>query len=213
MGEIYQAPLKSPRRILEIGCGTGRCTVQLAKKFPDAEVVGVDLSPVPSIHDRPENVKFVQGDFIALADSNDDRFQPGSFDYIFSRLLIFGMTDWIGYFKRVDKLLAPGGWVEAHEVDIATRDIDDNIIDGDDAALNSVRGLATHAGFDVRAGGNLKSYMLDAGLADAHERKFLWPIIPWPGKPETDVSRIPGRDENTMTIRRTDASRRGFREW
>jgi S-adenosylmethionine-diacylgycerolhomoserine-N-methlytransferase len=34
----------SPRRILEIGCGTGRNLVELARAFPSAEIVGVDLS-------------------------------------------------------------------------------------------------------------------------------------------------------------------------
>ena len=33
-----------PSRILEIGCGTGRNLVALARRFPDAHVTGVDLS-------------------------------------------------------------------------------------------------------------------------------------------------------------------------
>lgn len=34
----------SPTRILEIGCGTGRNLVRLARFFPQAEIIGVDLS-------------------------------------------------------------------------------------------------------------------------------------------------------------------------
>ena len=33
-----------PRRILEVGCGTGRNLVELARCFPDAQIVGLDLS-------------------------------------------------------------------------------------------------------------------------------------------------------------------------
>lgn len=33
-----------PRRIIEIGCGTGKNLVQLARAFPMAEIVGMDLS-------------------------------------------------------------------------------------------------------------------------------------------------------------------------
>jgi S-adenosylmethionine-diacylgycerolhomoserine-N-methlytransferase len=33
-----------PRRILEVGCGTGKNLVELARTFPDAEIVGLDLS-------------------------------------------------------------------------------------------------------------------------------------------------------------------------
>jgi len=33
-----------PRRILEVGCGTGKNLAELARIFPDAEIVGLDLS-------------------------------------------------------------------------------------------------------------------------------------------------------------------------
>lgn len=33
-----------PRRILEIGCGTGRNLDQMAREFPKAEITGIDLS-------------------------------------------------------------------------------------------------------------------------------------------------------------------------
>lgn len=35
----------SPRRILDLGCGTGSTTLHLKRAFPSAEVVGLDLSP------------------------------------------------------------------------------------------------------------------------------------------------------------------------
>ena len=38
------ARVASPRRILEIGCGTGTNLARLAVVFPNAEIVGVDLS-------------------------------------------------------------------------------------------------------------------------------------------------------------------------
>ncbi len=34
----------SPRRILEVGCGTGKNLAELARCFPHAEVIGLDLS-------------------------------------------------------------------------------------------------------------------------------------------------------------------------
>lgn len=37
-------PANSPRRVLDLGCGFGKTTFSLKKRYPDAEVVGVDLS-------------------------------------------------------------------------------------------------------------------------------------------------------------------------
>jgi ubiquinone/menaquinone biosynthesis C-methylase UbiE len=34
-----------PRRILDLGCGTGSTTLMLKRRFPQAEVIGLDLSP------------------------------------------------------------------------------------------------------------------------------------------------------------------------
>ena len=38
------ASVTTPRRILEVGCGTGRNLVGLARRFPAAAITGVDLS-------------------------------------------------------------------------------------------------------------------------------------------------------------------------
>jgi methylase of polypeptide subunit release factors len=45
-GELHMAPLKSPQRILDLGTGTGIWAVDMADKYPSANVIGTDLSPV-----------------------------------------------------------------------------------------------------------------------------------------------------------------------
>jgi len=113
----FHAPLQSPKRILDIGCGTGAMTVILGKLYPQAEVIGIDIAPVPvDRHGQtPSNVKYVQGDVRQLIKSNDQAFQAGSFDYIFERLLILGITDWPGHISAISTLLKPNGWLECHE--------------------------------------------------------------------------------------------------
>ncbi|HLW91944.1 MAG TPA: trans-aconitate 2-methyltransferase [Roseiarcus sp.] len=41
---LARVPTKSPRRVVDLGCGPGASTHLLATRFPDAEVVGVDSS-------------------------------------------------------------------------------------------------------------------------------------------------------------------------
>lgn len=46
-GDLYKAPIpQSPRRILDIGTGTGIYAIDIADEFPSAEVLGIDLSPI-----------------------------------------------------------------------------------------------------------------------------------------------------------------------
>jgi ubiquinone/menaquinone biosynthesis C-methylase UbiE len=42
---LIDAIQTQPRRILDLGCGTGSTTVMLKQAFPEAEVIGLDLSP------------------------------------------------------------------------------------------------------------------------------------------------------------------------
>ena len=93
-GVTVHAPVTNTKQVVDVGCGTGVVTCYLGERYPDALVWGIDLSPIPAIHHRkPNNVTFVQGDFLTLA-AGDGRLAKGSTDLIFNRLLILGMTDW-----------------------------------------------------------------------------------------------------------------------
>lgn len=43
---LHLAPLVEPRRILDIGTGTGIWAIQMAEQNPESMVWGTDLSPV-----------------------------------------------------------------------------------------------------------------------------------------------------------------------
>jgi trans-aconitate methyltransferase len=110
--KVIHAPLSasSAGKMMDIGCGTGIVTNEIATTFPRARVYGLDLSPVPNVREKLPNIEYVQGNVMELSDSKtrDPRFENGSFDLIFSRLLIAGMTDWKGYVERCVALTKPG---------------------------------------------------------------------------------------------------------
>ena len=90
----------------------------LGRTFPTAEIIGVDLSPVPADIAKPDNVTFCLGIMPELAYSEDDeRFKACSFDFVFSRLLEGGMNKWQEYVNATARLLSPGGFVEFQDID------------------------------------------------------------------------------------------------
>lgn len=71
----------TPKRILDVACGSGATTFVYAELFPDAEVIGVDLSPSLLRWGRESaakkglgNVRFYQADAASMPFFADDSF-------------------------------------------------------------------------------------------------------------------------------------------
>ena len=45
-GHLHLAPLVNPKRILDLGTGTGIWAIEMADQYPESMVIGIDLSPV-----------------------------------------------------------------------------------------------------------------------------------------------------------------------
>ena len=61
----------TPTRILDLACGTGDFAFALARRFPEAEIVGVDLTPAMLEIARAKNpsprIRFMEGDACDLS--------------------------------------------------------------------------------------------------------------------------------------------------
>lgn len=44
--ELTTVPLLNPRKILDVGCGTGEWVMGMAEMFPDCEVIGTDIAHI-----------------------------------------------------------------------------------------------------------------------------------------------------------------------
>jgi len=103
------APLSPSARVLDLGCGIGRMSAELAGRC--AEVVGVDVSPemiaeARRLHADKAGLRFEANSGIDLADFTD-----GYFDLIFSYSVLPHLPEDVleCYFLEAGRVLAPGG--------------------------------------------------------------------------------------------------------
>ena len=104
----YIAPIDdSVRTILDIGCGPGSWTRDVASRFPNAHVVGLDIDPpTADTASFPPNVSFVKGN---VEDEEVFRsLDAVKFDFVFMRCLVLGIHDWPKHLERCTALLNPG---------------------------------------------------------------------------------------------------------
>ena len=89
-----------PARVLDLGTGTGSVARILAERFPNAEIVGVDLSPrmIDEARARTSapNVRY------DVADAQRLPFASGEFDLV-------TLANMIPFFDELTRVVAPGG--------------------------------------------------------------------------------------------------------
>ena len=92
-----------PRKVLDLGTGTGKAARVVAKRFPDTEVVGVDLAP-----EMVEEAKRLLPSELAgrvsfqVADGASLPFAAGEFDLVV-------LQNMIPFFEELGRVTAPGG--------------------------------------------------------------------------------------------------------
>ncbi|MGD1922510.1 MAG: class I SAM-dependent methyltransferase [Pleurocapsa sp.] len=110
---VIKAVKGNPRKIIDLGCGTGSTTIMLKQAFPNAEIVGLDLSPQMLVMAEYKaqqaglNIQWLH----RLAEATN--FADGEFDLVTASLLFHETPTDIAQaiLKEGYRLLSPGGQV------------------------------------------------------------------------------------------------------
>lgn len=104
--------LRPGLRVLDVGCGPGSLSCDLAEAVAPGEVVGVDIGTAPVAQatqlaqDRGlTNIRFQVGDAMALP------FPDASFDVVFSHGVVMYFVDPLPALREFHRVLRPGGLV------------------------------------------------------------------------------------------------------
>jgi ubiquinone/menaquinone biosynthesis C-methylase UbiE len=146
-------PLTPSQRILDIGCGSGAQTIDLAQ-VTEARIVAVDKHPafVAQLARRATERGFEDRITAQVGDMNALQFPDGSFDVIWCEGAIFviGFARGLSAWRR---LLAPGGYIVVSEFcwfhDNPPAELQEMFIDGyaDAADVEARREAITENGF------------------------------------------------------------------
>jgi ubiquinone/menaquinone biosynthesis C-methylase UbiE len=94
-----------PKTVLDLGTGTGSAALAAARKFPNAEVIGADLSERMIEHARRR---------VSDADASRVRFEVADasrLPYEDGRFELVSLANMIPFFDELGRVVAPGGHV------------------------------------------------------------------------------------------------------
>ncbi|CAG8685327.1 5036_t:CDS:2, partial [Ambispora gerdemannii] len=120
-GGLFHSPVEEKLRrgaqVVDIGCGPGVWLLDMAKKYPKSHFVGIDFSPIFPTDGLPENLEFVNCNFLDGSPFNDSYFE-----FTHQKFMIAAYTEEQWEEKAIPELLRitkPGGWIEIEEGDAA----------------------------------------------------------------------------------------------
>ncbi|HVW35472.1 MAG TPA: class I SAM-dependent methyltransferase, partial [Acidimicrobiia bacterium] len=169
--------LRAGQRLLDVGCGPGTLTVDLARHAGEGgEVVGVDLAESvvaeATTHAAAEgmaNVRFLAGDFRDL----DLDLEPGSFDVVHAHQVLQHLPDPPAALAAMAALAKPDGVVAARDADYLAF-----FWTPENPRLERWRDVylevSDRNGTEGRAGRNMLRWARQAGLADIAYSTSTW---------------------------------------
>ena len=172
----YLVPhLRAGQRLLDVGCGPGTLTLDLARRVAPGPTTGLDnaaevvaAATALAGDDAPElDVEFRTGDVYAL-DQPD-----GAFDVVHAHQVLQHLTDPVAALRELRRVTAPGGLLAVRESDYGAFvwGPDDPWLD---RWLELYHAVTTHNRAFADAGRHLPEWFAAAGIDDVEVSSSTW---------------------------------------
>lgn len=219
----YLLPVLRPgMNVLDVGCGPGTITLDLAESVAPGLVVGIENVEEPVRAARAEAIRrgdtrtrFEQGDALALP------FEADTFDVVHAHQVLQHLGDPVGALREMARVCKPGGWIAARDADYAAMAWYPGLPE-----LEEWRGIYRAAaranGAEPDAARHMRTWAIGAGLTGARYTSTVWnyadsDICRWWGNGQAD--RVAGRtfakqaDEQGVTPSDLERIAAGWRAW
>lgn len=181
--QLHQAPIPPnwDPRILDLGCGTGIWAIDMADRYLNAEVLGLDLVNIQP-EKIPPNLRFrIPRDYESPWTLGED-----SWDLIHLRMACGSVSSWPELYQKIYAHLRPGaGWIEHVEIDLEPR-CDDGTLPADCPLVNWYNYLAdatARVSRPIAYNHQTRQFLQSAGFIDIQEIVVRAPYNSWPNDP------------------------------
>ena len=207
--------------VLDVGCGPGTITVDIAERVAPGRVVGLDaaadvIAKASALGEPLSNVEFVVGNAYAL-DYLDD-----TFDVVHSHQTLQHLARPVDALREFRRVVKPGGVVAVRDVDYAG-----TIIHPRTEGIAAWEGLYQRVhrsnGGEPDAGRRLKQWAIEAGFTDVTATASVWTFSSdadrawwggmWADRVLQSAFAVDALGKGLATQEELDLISRAWREW
>ena len=174
-GGLHRAPIRQPRSLLDVACGTGIWCREMAQQFPRARVIGIDIDaslPEKAIEVLGPGGQFPQNFRFQVVDAlKPFPFSDAEFDFVHARLIspFVPIARWQDVVSEMARVLRPGGLIELVDHQTAPHTPSPAY----NRFLAAVGKLCDQRGVYAGVGDAFRGYLEHAGIQRIQERQFV----------------------------------------
>lgn len=166
--------LRPGMHVLDIGCGPGTITLDLAELVAPGRVIGIENVEAPLIVARAEaSARSNSTTVFQLGDALNLPFENASFDVVHAHQVLQHLSDPVRALREMIRVCKPGGWIAARDADYAAMNWYPELPELEQWR-QTYRAAARANGAEPDAGRRLRTWAHAAGIQNPRITASVW---------------------------------------